>query len=165
MHRSLLCCWCFRPSGRHPHNKTSPASPPSSTATPSKSTASEFVCLASTPQKAANCACAPMANAGVAGSNQALRWRIGSERATVRCEPRDIDRYRRIVAVCLKGTEDLNRWMVAKGWAVAYPRYSLDYVTDEDAARRKRINMWSGDFKMPLGLARAAPKLLMRRST
>ena len=90
-----------------------------------------------------------MANAGVVGSNQALRWRIGSERATVRCEPRDIDRYRRIVAVCLKGTEDLNRWMVAKGWAVAYPRYSLDYVTDEDAARRKRINMWSGDFEMP----------------
>ena len=36
--------------------------------------------------------------------------------------------------------------MVASGWAVAYRRYSLDYVADEDAARR---NIWSGDFDMP----------------
>ena len=80
-------------------------------------------------------------------SSLALADRIG--RATVRCEPRDIDRYRRIVAVCFKGNEDLNRWMVANSWAVAYRRYSVDYVADEDAARRKRINMWSGDFEMP----------------
>ena len=80
-------------------------------------------------------------------SSFALADRIG--RATVRCEPRDIDRYRRIVAVCFKGTEDLDRWMVANGWAVAYRRYSVDYVADEDAARRNRINIWSGDFDMP----------------
>ena len=80
-------------------------------------------------------------------SSFALADRIG--RATVRCEPRDIDRYRRIVAVCFKGTEDLDRWMVANGWAVAYRRYSLDYVADEDAARRNRLNIWSGDSDMP----------------
>jgi endonuclease YncB( thermonuclease family) len=80
-------------------------------------------------------------------SSLALADRIG--RATVRCEPRDIDRYRRVVAVCFKGAKDLNRWMVANGWAVAYRRYSVDYVADEDTARRKRINMWSGDFEMP----------------
>lgn len=87
------------------------------------------------------------------------RWRCGQQasfaladrmgRATVRCEPRDIDRYRRLVAVCFSGSIDLNRWMVANGWAVAYRRYSVDYVADEDTARRKRINMWSGDFEMP----------------
>jgi len=77
----------------------------------------------------------------------ALADRIGH--ATVRCEPRDIDRYRRIVAVCFKETEDLDRWMVANGWAVAYRRYSVDYVADEDTARQKRINIWSGDFDMP----------------
>ena len=80
-------------------------------------------------------------------SSLALANRIG--RATVRCEPRDIDRYRRVVAVCFKENEDLNRWMVANGWAVVCRRYSVDYVADEDAARRKRINMWSGDFEMP----------------
>lgn len=53
----------------------------------------------------------------------ALSDRIG--RATVRCEPRDHDRYGRVVAVCFKGAEDLDRWMVANGWAVAYRKYSL----------------------------------------
>lgn len=80
-------------------------------------------------------------------SSFALADRIG--RATVRCQARDRDRYDRVVAVCFEGNEDLNRWMVANGWAVAYRRYSVDYVADEDTARRKRINMWSGDFEMP----------------
>ena len=87
------------------------------------------------------------------------RWRCGQQaslaladrigRATVRCEQRDIDRYRRVVAVCFKGTEDLDRWMVLNGWAVAFRRYSLDYVEAEEAARRSRINIWSGSFEMP----------------
>ena len=52
----------------------------------------------------------------------ALADRIG--RATVSCQPRDFDRYGRVVAVCFKGNEDLNRWMVASGWAAAYKQYS-----------------------------------------
>lgn len=64
------------------------------------------------------------------------RWRCGQqasfaladriERATVSCQPGDRDRYGRIVAICFKGNEDLNRWMVASGWAVAFRRYSED---------------------------------------
>ena len=87
------------------------------------------------------------------------RWRCGKQasfaladhigRVTVRCEQRDIDRYHRVVAVCFRDAEALNRWMVANGWAVAYRRYSLDYVTDEDTARRNRTNIWSGEFDMP----------------
>ena len=87
------------------------------------------------------------------------RWRCGQQasfaladrigRATVSCQPRDLDRYGRVVAVCFKGNEDLNRWMVANGWAVAFRRYSLDYVSDEAAARRGQINIWSGEFEMP----------------
>ena len=81
------------------------------------------------------------------------RWRCGQQgsfaladrigRATVACQPRDI------VAVCFKGNEDLNRWMVITGWAVAFRRYSVDYVADEDAARQSRINISLGDFDMP----------------
>jgi endonuclease YncB( thermonuclease family) len=63
----------------------------------------------------------------------ALADRIG--RATVRYEQRDVDRYGRVVAVCFKGAEDLDRWMVANGWAVAFRRYALDYAADEDTAR------------------------------
>ena len=77
----------------------------------------------------------------------ALADRIG--RATMAGQPRDVDCYGRVVADCFKGNEDLSRWMVIAGWAVAFRRYSLDYVADEDAARRSRINIWSGDFDMP----------------
>ena len=87
------------------------------------------------------------------------RWRCGQQasfaladrisRATVSCQPRDLDRYGRIVAVCFNGNEDLNRWMVATGWAVAFRRYSLDYVAAEAAARQSQANIWSGNFAMP----------------
>jgi len=33
-------------------------------------------------------------------------------RSTILCEPREVDRYGRIVAILQLGTEDLNRWMV-----------------------------------------------------
>ena len=65
------------------------------------------------------------------------------------CQPRDLDRFGRVVAVCFLGNEDLGRWMVLNGWAVAFRRYSLDYIADEDSARRGKMNLWSGDFEMP----------------
>ena len=77
----------------------------------------------------------------------ALSDRIG--RATVRCEPRDRDRYGRVVAVCFKDGEDLNRWLVRNGWAVAYRKYSTDYVADEERAKRAKLGIWSGSFEMP----------------
>jgi len=77
----------------------------------------------------------------------ALSDRIG--RATVRCDPRDRDRYGRIIAICFKGTENLNRWMVVNGWAMAYRKYSLDYAADEERAKRARLGIWSGTFEIP----------------
>lgn len=87
------------------------------------------------------------------------RWRCGQRasfaladhigRSNVSCRRRGKDRYGRIIAVCFKGTEDLNRWMVATGWAVAYRRYSQDYVGSEQQAQRARNNIWSGQFEMP----------------
>jgi endonuclease YncB( thermonuclease family) len=77
----------------------------------------------------------------------ALAQEIG--RATIRCAQRDRDRFGRIVAVCFKGTEDLGRWMVRHGWALAFRRYAEDYVGDEAAARRSRRGLWSGSFEMP----------------
>lgn len=77
----------------------------------------------------------------------ALSDRIG--RTVIRCQPRDRDRYGRIIAVCFKDTEDLDRWMVARGWAVAFRKYSLDYVGDEQSAKRGKLGIWSGSFEMP----------------
>lgn len=77
----------------------------------------------------------------------ALADKIG--RATVRCEQRDIDRYKRIVAVCSFGNVDLNAWMVRQGWAIAYRQYSRDYVDDESAAQAEKAGIWAGRFIEP----------------
>lgn len=80
-------------------------------------------------------------------SATALAERIG--RSPVSCDVRDVDRYGRLVAVCRKGGEDLNAWLVANGWAVAYRRYGRDYVSQEDAARNARLGIWASQFQMP----------------
>jgi endonuclease YncB( thermonuclease family) len=77
----------------------------------------------------------------------ALADKIG--RATVRCEQRDIDRYKRIVAVCRLGDVDLNAWMVRQGWAIAYRQYSRDYIDDEIAAQAEKAGIWAGSFIEP----------------
>ncbi|MCJ2034588.1 thermonuclease family protein [Methylobacterium sp. J-068] len=77
----------------------------------------------------------------------ALADRIGESPLT--CEPRDMDRYGRTVAVCRKGTEDLNGWMVGQGHAIAYRRYSEDYVMAEDQAKTAKRGIWAGAFTAP----------------
>jgi endonuclease YncB( thermonuclease family) len=68
---------------------------------------------------------------------------------TVACEERDVDRYRRIVAVCRAGGEDLNAWLVSQGLALAYRKYSTDYVDEEAAARSAHLGIWRGAFVPP----------------
>ncbi|MBS0641388.1 MAG: thermonuclease family protein [Proteobacteria bacterium] len=80
-------------------------------------------------------------------ATQALSERIGW--SSIRCDVRGHDRYGRAIGTCFQGEQDLNRWMVANGWAVAYRQYSTDYVADEARARRTRAGMWSGTFTMP----------------
>jgi endonuclease YncB( thermonuclease family) len=53
---------------------------------------------------------------------QALDYRISE--GVVTCEPKDRDRYGRIVAVCRAYGEDLSAWMAGLGWALAFHRYS-----------------------------------------
>lgn len=77
----------------------------------------------------------------------ALADKIG--RRNVACEKRDRDRYGRIVGVCHAGGENLNAWLVAEGWALAYRRYSRLYVGEEDAARRARKGIWRTRFVKP----------------
>ena len=80
-------------------------------------------------------------------ATRALSERIGGR--TVACEEKDRDRYERIVAVCRLGAEDLNAWLVARGWALAYRRYSSDYVDEEAAASSAQRGIWRGDFVPP----------------
>lgn len=88
-----------------------------------------------------------------------LAWRCGRDSAialsnqigssTVTCAQRDIDRYKRIVAVCFVGGIDINAWMVSEGWAVAYRQFGRGYVAQEDRARSAARGLWAGKFQMP----------------
>ncbi len=80
-------------------------------------------------------------------ATRALARRIGSR--PVACEERDRDRYGRVVAVCTVAGRDLNRWMVAEGWAFAYRRYSRAYVAAESRARAARRGIWRGEAVAP----------------
>ncbi len=59
------------------------------------------------------------------------------------------DRYNRFIGVCFVGREDLNKWMVRNGYAVAYRRYSKDYILDEKFAKTNKLGLWSGIFLEP----------------
>ena len=39
--------------------------------------------------------------------------------------------------------------MVRDGYAVAYRRYSMDYVADEEYARENKLGIWVGEFESP----------------
>ena len=67
----------------------------------------------------------------------------------VSCEKKDKDRYGRIVAVCTVGGVNLNALMVRGGWALAYRKYSRDYVDEELIAKDGKRGLWKGTFKRP----------------
>jgi hypothetical protein len=61
----------------------------------------------------------------------------------------DTDSYGRTVAVCRNGSVDLSAAMAAAGLALAYRRYSDDYVDEEARARRQRRGVWASTFTAP----------------
>ena len=72
---------------------------------------------------------------------------IGSK--SVKCNHKDKDRYKRIVAECFVGETNLNKELVRNGWALAYRDYSKDYVIDEEYAQENNLGMWKGTFIHP----------------
>ncbi len=84
-----------------------------------------------------------------------LRALIGND--PVECVRRDVDQYDRIVAVCEKGATDVGAEMVKAGLALAYRRYSTDYVGEEDDAHGAKRGMWAGEFTPPWDYRRSMP--------
>ena len=80
-------------------------------------------------------------------ATRALRNLI--EGRVVVCDERDRDNYGRVVAVCRHDGTNVNAWLVANGWAMAYRRHSLAYVHPESEARSARRGIWRGDFVAP----------------
>jgi len=94
--------------------------------------------------------CASRSGADYACGDRATLFLAGAVYGrTLKCEPKDIDRFGRTVASCSVDGLDLGRALVASGLAVAYRSFSMIYVEDEAAAKRARRGLWAGKFQPP----------------
>ena len=67
----------------------------------------------------------------------------------IKCISTSKDRYKRYIATCYLKNLNLNKWMVRNGYAVAYLRYSKQYLTDENYAKLEKLGIWEGTFTRP----------------
>ncbi len=69
----------------------------------------------------------------------------------IRCDDKGPDtRKERRVGQCSVEDVDLQRWLVAKGWAVPFEPYAKGRYKDEKAdARGLRAGLWDGCFVVP----------------
>lgn len=80
-------------------------------------------------------------------STLALKRLIDNQ--TVVCEIKNIDQYKRYIAVCFSNKINLNKEMVHNGWAIAYRYYSEDYIDEEEVAQKNKVGIWKGKFLEP----------------
>lgn len=90
------------------------------------------------------------------GEASARQLRSLVEGQQVACLVRGLDNYGRSVAVCSARGTELNRTMVAAGWAVAFRSYSSDYAADEVRAKADRAGIWNSSFVLPQDYRQAA---------
>ena len=80
-------------------------------------------------------------------ATKALRKKINNR--VVECLSDKKDRYERYIAICSVDGVNLNRWLVLNGWAIAYRKYSKDYIEAETAAKSIETGIWAGEFIVP----------------
>ena len=59
------------------------------------------------------------------------------------------DYFGRFLGTCYKNKVNINQWLVENGYAVAYVKYSKDYIKYEEIARKNKLGLWEGNFLMP----------------
>ena len=67
----------------------------------------------------------------------------------VECISEGKDRYERTLAECFINGVSLSSYLVRRGYAFAYRKYSKKFITDEDYAKVNQIGMWSMEFDYP----------------
>ena len=73
----------------------------------------------------------------------------------VTCNPRGLDKYGRVLAVCFAADIDINAEMVRQGLAWAFVRYSADYVAIEQEARDAKRGVFQAETQTPWDLRAA----------
>jgi len=66
------------------------------------------------------------------------------------------DVYGRILARCEINNESLNEQLVRRGYAVARPSETTDYVAAEVEAKERKLGLWQGQFVKPSEFRRSA---------
>lgn len=87
-------------------------------------------------------------------AHKALRTKI--DRQHVRLDVMDVDQYGRAVGIVWLGNRNINREMVADGWAWAYKQYldrahASEYIDAEEQARKAHKGLWAqgGNLQPP----------------
>jgi endonuclease YncB( thermonuclease family) len=83
------------------------------------------------------------------GEKAALALREFIGKRPVSCTHHGNDGYGRTLGTCTVGSVVINDWLVRQGWAVAYTRYSNEYLAAQEAAEAAKRNIWSGTFMNP----------------
>lgn len=78
-------------------------------------------------------------------AEKALRDKVLGERVTL--EIMDKDQYKRMVSVIILGGRNINKEMVAEGWAWAYRQYldrphASEFIDAEEQARKQTRGLW-----------------------
>lgn len=76
------------------------------------------------------------------------------QRQRVRLDVMDVDRYGRTVSIVWLNDRNINREMVAEGWAWAYRQYldrphASEYIQAEEQARSRRLGLWQQGNPQP----------------
>ena len=88
---------------------------------------------------------------GVVAKEALYNW-ISKSKKKVYCYYSERDRYKRIIGKCYLGansSNSLNKRMVREGHAVAYTRYSNDYIGAQNDAKDWSRGIWRGKFDLP----------------
>lgn len=106
--------------------------------------------------------CERPSGAWACGAAATRSMRARAEGRQLVCQVLDTDRYGRKVSRCERDGVDIGGALVAEGLALAYRRYSQDYVAAETAARARGVGGWDGSFDRPeqwrsRGRSRPAP--------
>ena len=80
-------------------------------------------------------------------AKQILIDKIADNKVT--CVREGKDRYKRTLAECFVNDESLSSYLVRRGYAFAYRKYSKKFIIDEDYARVNKLGMWSMEFEYP----------------
>lgn len=84
-------------------------------------------------------------NCGAEAEN-ALRAMVSGD---ITCSGGKRDSYKRLIAICKSNGQDIGKRMVLAGQALAFRKFSTDYIEAETVAKNARAGMWAGKFEAP----------------